>query len=310
MTLLRRLVDASARNDHLVRAIESSPLFRPLTERFVAGRRPEEVVAVAEALRRQGLAVSLDRLGEAVFDEERADAAVAAYDEVLARLEDAGLAEGSDLSVKLSALGSGMTGGAEGALSRAREIARRAGKVGATVTIDMEGHETTDAILEAVRALRAEFPSVGTVLQASLRRTADDVREAAEPGRRVRLCKGAYDEPATIASRDRDEVRAWYLADLGVLMSGPGYPMVATHDPVLVAGAEALARAAGRGPDAFEFQMLYGVRPDEQARLAARGFKVRVYVPFGDGSVPYLLRRLGERPANLALFLRALGSRG
>lgn len=309
MTLLRRLVDASARNDHLVKAIESSPLFSPLTERFVAGRRAEEVVAVAETLRRRGLAVSLDRLGEAVFDEERADATVAAYDEVLTRLEGAGLAEGSDLSVKLSALGADMAGGAEGALSRAREIARRAGKVGATVTIDMEGHETTDAILGAVRALREEIPSVGTVLQASLRRTAEDVRQAAEPGRRVRLCKGAYDEPATIAYRDRDEVRAWYLTDLGVLMSGPGYPMVATHDPVLVAGAEALAKAAGRGPDDFEFQMLYGVRPDEQVRLAARGFTVRVYVPFGDGSVPYLLRRLGERPANLALFLRALGSR-
>jgi proline dehydrogenase len=177
------------------------------------------------------------------------------------------------------------------------------------VTVDAENHTTTDSTLRIVRDLRAEFPWLGLVLQAYLRRTLDDCEEFASSGARVRLCKGAYDEPASVAHRGNAEVTDSYLACLRVLMAGSGYPMVASHDPAIVSAVPAMVRESGRRSDQFEYQMLYGIRDDEQRRLAAAGDQLRVYVPFGTQWYGYFMRRLAERPANLTLFLRALAQR-
>ena len=185
-------------------------------------------------------------------------------------------------------------------------IAAAARDAGTTLTIDAEDHRTTSAGLAIATALRARFPAVGSVVQASLRRTEADVRELAAPGVRVRLCKGAYAEPASEAFTSRHDVDKSFARCLRILMSGPGYPMIATHDPRLIEITRSLGLS--RPPDTFEHQMLYGVRPAEQRRLAATGAQVRVYVPYGSDWYGYLVRRLAERPANLAFFLRSLWS--
>ena len=181
---------------------------------------------------------------------------------------------------------------------------------GAWVTVDAEDHTTTDSTLSIVRELRADFDWLGTVLQAYLKRTEADCTEFAASGARIRLCKGAYDEPSSVAYRERDEVTESYLRCLRVLMGGSGYPMVASHDPAVIDAVPALVRESGRGVDDFEYQMLYGIRDAEQVRLAGAGSHVRVYVPFGTQWYGYFVRRLAERPANLTFFLRALAERG
>jgi len=186
-------------------------------------------------------------------------------------------------------------------------IVTAARDAGTTVTVDAEDHRTTQAGLRVAAALRPRFGSLGSVLQAALRRTEADARELAAPGVRVRLCKGAYAEPASEAYELRHDIDKSFARCLRILMAGPGYPMIATHDPRLIAITRSLGMARPAG--SFEYQMLYGVRPDEQRRLAASGAKVRVYVPYGGDWYPYLVRRLAERPANLALFLRSLGSK-
>jgi proline dehydrogenase len=186
-------------------------------------------------------------------------------------------------------------------------IVTAARDAGTTVTVDAEDHRTTQAGLRVAATLRPRFGSLGSVLQAALRRTEADARELAAPGVRVRLCKGAYAEPATEAYDVRHDIDKSFARCLRILMAGPGYPMIATHDPRLIAITRSLGMARRAG--SFEYQMLYGVRPDEQRRLAASGAKVRVYVPYGGDWYPYLVRRLAERPANLALFLRSLGSK-
>jgi proline dehydrogenase len=175
-----------------------------------------------------------------------------------------------------------------------------------TTTVDMESSELTDATLDVVDELRRGTPSVAAVLQAMLRRTEADAHRLGAAGARVRLCKGAYLERPEVAFTRREEVSASYFRSLRALWDSPGTPLVATHDPTLVAYARELA---GRAPRPFEFQMLHGVRPDEQRDLAAMGHTVRVYVPYGDEWYPYLMRRLAERPANVRFFLRALSTK-
>ena len=172
----------------------------------------------------------------------------------------------------------------------------------------MEDHTTTDSTLEILNRLRVEFPTTGAVLQSYLRRTEGDCRELSGPGSRVRLCKGAYKEPETVAYQSKLDVDLSYVRCLNVLMSGAGYPMLATHDPRLVAIGEDRAKWFDRSSDTFEFQMLYGIRPEEQKRLVEAGYSVRVYVPYGNEWYGYLMRRLAERPANVAFFARALRS--
>jgi proline dehydrogenase len=202
------------------------------------------------------------------------------------------------------------TDGDKVALENAHQVCAVAAEAGTTVTLDMEDHTTTDATLEALRELRRDFPGTGAVLQSYLRRTEGDCRDLAGPGSRVRLCKGAYDEPESVAYRDRRAVDRSYVRCLKVLMAGEGYPMVATHDPRLVEIAGALAIRHDRAKGSYEYQMLYGVRPDEQRRLADQGERVRVYLPYGNEWYGYLVRRMAERPQNLALFVRSLVSKG
>ena len=215
-----------------------------------------------------------------------------------------------EVSLKLSALGQALPrDGEKIARENARTICERAQRVGAWVTVDAEDHTTTDSTLSIVRDLRVEFPWLGTVLQSYLKRTQGDCEEFAASGARIRLCKGAYDEPASVAYRDRDEVTDSYLRCLRVLMAGSGYPMVASHDPEIIDAVPAMARENHRGVDDFEYQMLYGIRDAEQRRLADAGNHVRVYVPFGTQWYGYFVRRIAERPANLTFFLRALAER-
>jgi proline dehydrogenase len=181
-------------------------------------------------------------------------------------------------------------------------------EAGTTVTLDMEDHQHVEATLRLVADLRREFPDLGCVIQSGLRRSASDCAELAQPGSRVRLCKGAYRAPDSAAFTARGEVDRSYVRCLRTLLRGPGYAMVATHDPRLISIAAAQAGLAGRGADSFEYQMLYGIRPAEQQRLAAGGAAMRVYLPYGRDWYSYLVRRLAERPANLAFFLRSLTS--
>ena len=172
----------------------------------------------------------------------------------------------------------------------------------------MEDHTTTDSTLGIVAELRADFPWVGAVLQAYLKRTEADCRDLATPGSRIRLCKGAYAEPDRWRSTATRSTHS-YVRCLEVLFAGAGYPMVASHDPAMIATARRWSPSTGRAPDSYEFQMLYGIRPDEQRALAAEGNRMRVYVPYGDEWYGYFMRRLAERPANLAFFLRSLASK-
>jgi proline dehydrogenase len=290
---------------------------RAIVNRYVAGESSEDAVAVARALRSDGLLVTLDYLGEDSTDAQRAAATAAQYVHLLGKLAAEGLTEGGAAEVSVKPTAVGLLLGGEGepgpnalgiriATEHLERIAAAARDAGTTVTIDAEDHRTTSAGLRIATTLRSRFGETGSVLQASLRRTEADVRQLTAPGVRVRLCKGAYAEPAAEAFAARPDVDKSYARCLRILMAGAGYPMIATHDPRLVAITRALSLARPAG--SFEYQMLYGVRPDEQRRLAQEGAKVRVYVPYGGDWYPYLVRRLAERPSNLALFLRSLGS--
>ncbi|GAA2801986.1 proline dehydrogenase family protein [Saccharopolyspora taberi] len=307
--MLRTPLLAAARSTGVRKLVEANPLTAAVVDRFVAGTTPEDAVSATRSLRDQGLHVTLDHLGEDTLDSAQAAGTVRAYQRMLAELAEAGLADRAEVSVKLSAVGQFLpTDGEKIALDNARLICEAAAAAGTTVTLDMEDHTTTDSTLGILADLRVDFPWVGAVLQAYLHRTEGDCRDLATAGSRVRLCKGAYAEPASVAFQDKQEVDRSYVRCLKVLMNGEGYPMVATHDPRMVAIAGDLAARARRSPETFEYQMLYGIRPEEQRRLAADGNKLRVYVAYGDEWYGYFMRRLAERPANLAFFLRSLVS--
>jgi proline dehydrogenase len=309
--VLRRVLLSMSRSRRIRHLVETAPVSRSVVARFVAGTSAEEAVEATRSLVADGLLVSLDRLGEDTLDLHQATDTRDAYLKVLELLAADGLAAGAEVSVKLSAVGQALPGdGEKVALENARAICAAARAAGTTVTLDMEDQTTTDATLGALQDLRVDFPETGAVLQAYLHRTEADCRDLAYQGSRVRLCKGAYKEPESVAFQGKIEVDKAYVRALRVLMAGPGYPMVATHDPRLVAITEDLARRLGRAPDSFEFQMLYGIRPHEQQRLAAQGQQVRVYVPYGDEWYGYLVRRMAERPANLAFFLRSVATKG
>jgi proline dehydrogenase len=303
--MLRSVILAAAGSDRIERLVEAAPVSRGMVRRYVAGSGVADALRVAGELVDDGLAVSLDHLGEAGTG--RAEAVRDAYLELLRGLAGAGHGARAEVSVKLSALG--LASDEKLAYRYAREICQAATNAGTAVTVDAEDHTTTDATLDLVLQLRKDFPDTGAVLQAYLRRTEADCKELAYAGSRVRLCKGAYAEPETVAFQSRLDVDRSFVRCLNILMGGAGRPLVATHDPRLVAIAEDRAKWFDRPADSFEFQLLYGVRPDEQRRLAADGYPVRVYVPYGDDWYRYLVRRLAERPANLAFFLRALRSR-
>ncbi|WP_099037952.1 proline dehydrogenase family protein [Mycobacterium neglectum] len=310
----RPAIMAASRSGGMRRAAERLPVTRDVVHRFVPGETVADALESVGQLRDSDRLVSIDYLGEDVSDVDAASATVEAYLTLLDALdhrgEPAAAVRPLEVSLKLSALGQALPrDGEKIALENAHTICERAQRAGTWVTVDAEDHTTTDSTLSIVRDLRTEFGWLGTVLQAYLRRTEGDCAEFAASGARIRLCKGAYDEPASVAYRDREDVTASYLRCLRVLMAGDGYPMVASHDPEVIGAVPALVREFGRGIDDFEYQMLYGIRDAEQRRLAAEGNHVRVYVPFGTQWYGYFVRRLAERPANLTFFLRALAER-
>ena len=310
--MLRRILLAASESDRVRRLVTSAPLARGVVARYVAGTEAAEAVAVTGRLRGEGLLVTLDHLGEDTRDARQADAATGEYTALLASLAAAGLTAGAaaEVSVKPTAVGLGLPDhGEKTATENISRICAAAREAGTTVTVDMEDHQYVDATLRTVRALRGEFPDLGCVIQSQLRRSAADCAALAAPGSRVRLCKGAYNAPQEVAFTSRAEVDRSYARCLRVLMRGDGYPMLATHDPRLIEIAAAQARLTGRGQEDFEYQMLYGIRPAEQRRLATGGARMRVYLPYGSDWYGYLVRRLAERPANVAFFARSLATR-
>ncbi|MGQ0778691.1 MAG: proline dehydrogenase family protein [Pseudonocardiales bacterium] len=287
--------------------LTAAPISRSIVRRFVAGETTEQAVAATAALVAGGLVVSVDHLGESVGDEAGVDSTVQAYVELLDRLHQHGLASRAEVSLKLSAVGQRLD--EELALRNASRICAAAEQAGTTVTLDAEDHSTTDSTLRVLAELRRSWPTTGAVLQAYLRRTVDDCRALAVEGSRVRLCKGAYAEPPELAYGDAHQVALSFVRCANTLLAGPGYPMFATHDPRLIAIIGQRAHWYERQPGSFEYQMLYGVRPAQQRSLAAGGNTVRIYLPYGCDWYPYLVRRLAERPANAAFFLRAVVSR-
>ena len=309
--MLRRTLLGLAGSQRVKHLVTTLPVSSGIVSRFVAGESVDDAVAATRRLVDDGLPVSLDHLGEDTLDRVQADKTVEAYLTMLRRLSSSGLTAGAEVSVKLSAVGQALPDkGHKLALDNARTICHAARNAGTTVTLDMEDHTTTDSTLDILRQLRQDFPETGAVLQAYLHRTEADCRDLAYDGSRVRLCKGAYNEPESVAYQDKRDVDRSYVRCLKVLMAGRGYPMVATHDPRLIEIAGALGSRHGRSAGSYEYQMLYGVRPEEQRRLVAAGEKVRVYVPYGDEWYGYLMRRLAERPANVSFFLRSLVTKG
>lgn len=308
--MLRQALLAAAGSDRVKKAVTTAPVTRSLVKRYVAGDELDDALRVARELRDQGLLVTLDHLGEDTLDADQADAAARASIEAIERLFDDGLAGACEVSVKPTSVGLKLgTDGAKIARDNIARIASAAKAAGTTVTVDMEDHTTTAETLRLVRDVRADHPDLGAVVQCYLRRTEADCADLTSPGSRIRLVKGAYNEPEAVAYRTAGEVDRAFVRCLRVLMAGDGYPMVATHDPRLIEIAGALALLNGRSGDSYEYQMLYGIRPDEQRRLAAGGARVRVYLPYGGDWYGYLMRRLAERPANLGFFLRSLLTR-
>ena len=308
--MLRQPLLMLARSDKVKRFVTAMPVSSGIVARYVPGEATDDAVEATGALIEAGLHVTLDFLGEDTLDREQADATVAAYLDVLEALSAKGLARNAEVSVKLSAIGQALPEvGEKVALENARTICHAARNAGTTVTVDMEDHTTTDSTLGILRELRKDFPETGAVLQAYLHRTEADCRALAYEGSRVRLCKGAYNEPDEVAYQSRLDVDRSYIRCLKVLLAGQGYPMIASHDPRIVEIASSLASRYGRAQGSYEFQMLYGIRPDEQRRLAKSRETVRVYVPYGQEWYGYLMRRLAERPSNLTFFARSLISK-
>ncbi|MFI2301217.1 proline dehydrogenase family protein [Actinacidiphila glaucinigra] len=297
---------AASRSDRMRRVVAGAPITRPVVNRFIAGDELAPAMDSVRSLAASGLEVTLDHLGEDVTDKATALATRDAYLRLLEALKAEGLGTRAEVSVKLSAFGQALpSGGHDIALENVRPVADLASEIGTTVTLDMEDHTTVDSTLAILDDLRLRHPGTGAVLQSYLFRTEEDARNLAVAGSRVRLVKGAYKEPANVAHQDKAEVDRAYVRCLKILMAGEGYPMIGSHDPRLISIAQELAHRHGRKQGSYEFQMLYGIRTAEQRRLAEEGERMRIYVPYGADWYGYFMRRLAERPANLAFFLRS-----
>lgn len=308
MVVKQALVAASQTNV-MHAAATTTPLARSVARRFVAGEHESEAVDAAATLAASGMHCSIEYLGPQPRDEGDCTETVTANLRLLESLGDADLLDRAELSIKLTDLGIGFPDGAVLALENARTVVARAVESGTSVTVDTENYDYVHDTLDIVEQLRSDFPTTGAVIQAYLRRSEVDCSELNGPGSRVRLVKGAFAEDEDVAYESAQEIDLSYVRCLKQLMIGKGTPMIATHDPRLIDIGCALAVRTGRERHSYEFQMLYGVRDDEQKRLAATGERVRVFVPYGPAWYPYLVRRMAEKPANLALFARALTGR-
>ena len=299
--MLRSFFIALSRNKVVRGWAEQSRMGRRLAERFVAGMQVEEAVAACERVNAQGIAVSLDSLGESVALEAEAHAAA----EIYHRLLDAIAAKGLKANVSLKLTQMGMDIQPELAEEIVAGVVEHAAKLGSFVRIDMEGSADTEATIAMTERLFARFPgSVGTVLQSYLYRTEADTERLLRQGIRIRLCKGAYKESPEIAFAKKADVDANYVKLMERMATSGVFCGIATHDEAIVDEMRRFVREHGVEKGAFEFQMLYGVRRDLQRRAAADGFGVRVYIPFGTAWYPYFMRRLAERPANVLFLAR------
>lgn len=274
-----------------------------IAHRFIAGEELGDATEVARSLNANGRTVSLDLVGEKVRSDTDADRAASDYEAVIAAMAAHGLRSG--ISIKPSQLGSAQDLGRTRA--RLSRLAAAAGAAGLHLTLDMEDATTVEATIDLVELLHGEgHQHVGCAVQTALHRTPDDVARLNTLGASVRLCKGAYAEPASIAHQHREDIDEAYHRCARLLLESGTYPRFATHDHRLIGAIRREARALGRGTDAYEFQMLYGIRTDVQDRLVAIGEHLCIYVPFGNAWYPYFVRRLAERPANIVFFARAL----
>ncbi|MFB7933582.1 MULTISPECIES: proline dehydrogenase family protein [Streptomyces] len=308
--MLGPVILAASRSDRMRRLISAAPVTKQVVDRFIPGEGVDDIVPVVQGLAGRGLELTMDVVGEDITNPAQAAAARDAYLELIDRLKPLELGTRAEMSVKLSMFGQALEDGHELALKNVRPVVEAAAEIGTTVTLDAEDHTTLDSMFAIHEELRKDFPQTGCVIQAYLFRTEADARRLAANGSRVRLVKGAYKEPASVAYQDKHEIDRAYVRILGTLMEGTGYPMIGSHDPRLIAIGQELAHRAGRKLDEYEFQMLYGIRGDEQTRLAAEGHRMRVYTAYGTDWYGYFMRRLAEKPANLRFFARSMLTKG
>ncbi|MET9683685.1 proline dehydrogenase family protein [Streptomyces coeruleorubidus] len=308
--MLGPVILAASRSDRMRRLVSAAPVTKQVVDRFIAGEDVDDVVPVIRELTGQGLELTMDVVGEDITNPAQAAAARDAYLELIDRLKPLELGTRAEMSVKLSMFGQALDGGHELALANVRPVVEAAAEIGTTVTLDAEDHTTLDSMFAIHEELRKDFPQTGCVIQAYLFRTEADARRLAANGSRVRLVKGAYKEPGSVAYLDKHEIDRAYVRILRTLMEGEGYPMIGSHDPRLIAIGQELAHRAGRKLDEYEFQMLYGIRTEEHLRLAAEGHRMRVYTAYGTDWYGYFMRRLAEKPANLRFFARSMITKG
>jgi len=271
--------------------------------RFIAGETIDEAIAAARAIEMRGLMLTLDHLGESVANLAGAEAATREYLDIIDAVIHAGI--GRNLSLKLTQLGLDVDKAT--AVDNLRKVLERAEPAGFFVRIDMENSAYTEVTLEIFETLWQQgYREMGVVLQSALYRSEEDLKRLSALGARIRLVKGAYQEPKSVAYQRKEDVDAAYARMLKVLITDGRYPAIATHDPAMIALARAWAAERGVAPDRFEFQLLYGIRRDLQTTLVNDGYRVRVYVPFGREWFPYFMRRLGERPSNVAFVVRGI----
>jgi len=303
MSMLRSALIALSRNRSLRSFCESSRLGTRLSSRFVAGMEITDALNVAEAMNRQGMAVTLDSLGESVTTEAEAHCAADVYHQLLDLIAERKL--NANISVKLTQMG--LLISPELAERIAESLTRHAKALGNFVRIDMEDSTLTQTTLDIVRRVHAQAESrgaIGVVIQAYLYRSQADIEQLLADGIRVRLCKGAYKEPLEVAFPRKQDVNESYLRLGRLLLESPLHNALATHDEAIITALKAIAREEKIDANRFEFQMLYGIKRDLQRRLVQEGYNVRVYVPFGSDWYPYFMRRLAERPANLMFLAR------
>jgi proline dehydrogenase len=283
----------------LAKRVFGGPLAKPLVSRFVAGVRLGEAIENVQKLNAAGMTATLDYLGESVKTAAEAGAAAMQYIAILHAIERAGVQ--CNASLKLTQMGIDI----DRALAErnVERIVAQAGQFGNFIRIDMEGSAHTQITLDLFKQLFAQHKNVGVVIQAYLYRSENDVRELNALGARVRLCKGAYSEPAEVAFPDKADTDKNFVKLMQLLLSEGNYPGIATHDEKMIAATREYAAKHGIAPDRFEFQMLYGIRRDLQEQIVRDGYRLRVYVPYGEEWYPYMMRRMAERPANLLFVL-------
>jgi proline dehydrogenase len=300
--LLRNLFLYLSQQPQLRNLLENSGFARPLTARFIAGKSLESALDAAGHLGSEGMFAALDRLGENVNTPEEANAATEAYLLALERIARSGLE--ATVSGKLTQFGLDVS--QDLCIRNTQRIAARACQSSALLEIDMEDSRYTQRTIDIVRELDRATRSVRAVIQAYLYRSEKDIELLNTEGIPVRLCKGAYNEPPDVAFQRKREVDESFVRLTRMLLQDGRYPAIATHDPEMLESTKALAREVGAAPDQFEFQMLYGIRRDLQRQLVKEGYRVRIYVPYGDAWYPYFMRRLAERPANVFFLIRNL----